>query len=74
VNQRFAAALLDGATKGDVIDYSASLVSTNLGNDFSVITWTGNTSPIVVEIQYMKADGTPEATVYPTTIDKPAYF
>ena len=36
VNQAFAAALLDGATKGDTIDYSAGAVGTNLGSDFLV--------------------------------------
>ncbi len=74
VNQRFAAALLDGATKGDVIDYSATLVSTNLGSDFQVTSWTGATSPIVVVIKYKQADGTLEDTEYTTTIDKPTYF
>jgi prepilin-type N-terminal cleavage/methylation domain-containing protein len=74
VNQRFAAALLDGATKGDTIVYSSALVSTNVGSDFSVTTWTDNASDISVVIQYRQADGSLENTAYSKTIDKPTYF
>ncbi len=71
MNQRFAEALLLGATVGDTITYTAADVGTNLGDDFVVETWTpgGKTDPIVLELRYAG-----ENTIYPTTIDKPIYF
>jgi prepilin-type N-terminal cleavage/methylation domain-containing protein len=69
VNQRFAEALLEGATVGDVVDYSATEVGTNLGGDFVVITWDASGDPISLQLRYKGED-----VVYSTSIDKPLYF
>ena len=74
VNQRFAEALLDGATKGDTIDYTAPTVGTNVGSDFSVTGWSVGASSVDVDIQYNKPDGTPEDEKYNQIIDFPTYF
>ncbi len=71
VNQRFARELLEGATAGDNLDYSAATVGTDLGSDFDVPTWTeaADDSTIVVGLKYKGED-----TVYTFTIDTPQYF
>jgi len=74
VNQRFAKRLLDGATKGDTIGYSAADVGTNLGADFVVSTWTDNESSVDIVVQYKQADGALEDTLYHKTINTPTYF
>lgn len=71
VNQRFARELLEGATAGDNLDYSATAVGTDLGTDFQVITWTeaADDSTVVIELKYKGED-----TVYSDTIETPQYF
>jgi prepilin-type N-terminal cleavage/methylation domain-containing protein len=51
VNQHFASQLLDGKTVG-AITYAAASVDTNLGEDFSVSTWTEGTNDISFTITY----------------------
>jgi len=74
INQRFAEELLDGATAGDDLDYSAAAVGTNLGADFQVLAAGGwveaaDDSTVVVKLTYKG-----ENTVYTRTIDTPQYF
>lgn len=81
VNQYFAKELLEGYTWGDAtrMDWSAASVGTNLGDDFTVNTWTVSGAPgkpsktngsITVVLTYEKLD-TP--VQYTETIDLPRY-
>ena len=82
VNQYFAKELLDGYTWGDAtghLTWSAASVGTNLGDDFTVTSWTVSGAPgkpsktagsIAVAIRYEKLD-TP--LTYSKTIDLPRY-
>ena len=69
VNQRFAQRLLEGMTKGDPVDYTT--VSTNIGSDFQVLTWTPNADETLIDLtlKYQNED-----TVYTKQIETPQYF
>lgn len=72
VNQHFASQLLDGKTVGG-ITYLAASVDTNLGEDFSVSTWTEATNDISFTITYYPDpdDHTKNPVVRTESIEKP---
>ena len=72
VNQHFASQLLEGRTAGQ-ITYNSASIDTNLGEDFSVSTWTETTNHITVGITYFPDpdDHTKNPMTRSETIEKP---